>query len=181
MAGFAKLQRHSLCICVASHTQGFGHVQAQHGIRWTRITFGQAVNSPAGARIDQPIRPQQRRAFLRGGEGFGNIGAGAATFIEQSALPKGIKCRAVCGRAFRLPHNGFGPVEAQPCKIVVYLRLPRGARTRFVDVFYSKDKRAPRSLCHIGSQQSGIGMAQMQGPCRRWGKTCSKGQAISIT
>ena len=82
----------------------------------------------AGARIDRPRRAMRCRHRR------GDIGAGAATGIDNAQRLEPIERLGISGTAFALPpHRGF-PIDPEPGEIIKDRRFIFGAAARGIDI-----------------------------------------------
>ena len=110
---------------------GRRHVEPQGDIGRARAAPHAA---PAGAGIDQPVRPVGRHAFLGGAHRSLNVAPRAGAGIKQPARPEVVQRGPIGRQPVGLTHHRLRPVETQPAQVVVNLRLPCGARTGLVDI-----------------------------------------------
>ena len=150
-----------------------GHVQPQDGVRGARLPGGGAARLPAGAGIDQPVRPVQGHALLRGGQCGFDVAPPTGAAIQQPHLPEPVQRLAVGVHPVGLAHRRLRPGEPEPAQVLADLRLPLRPGAGAVDILDPEQEGpAPRPLPR---HQRGIGMAQMQRAGRRGGETGNHG------
>ncbi len=97
-----------------------------------------------------------------GSGGCGNLGAGREAGIEQPLGVETGRCRLVECEPLRLTHDGLFPGEAEPGEIVEDLRDEFLAAALAVDVLDAQEEAAAETAGHVGADESGQRMAEME-------------------
>lgn len=139
-----------------------GHIEAEREGCAGRFALRRKnrIEAAAGAWIDHGL------ALVWGTRGGSDIFAAAETGIDEALGFQLLQGRGVIGEMLGLAADRFLPVEAEPMQIVIESGFEFRATAGAVDVLDAQQKTPARFARGAMSEQGGMGVAEMEKPCR---------------